>query len=179
MKHLADVGEAFRALSARAEQLCGAVGAEQMCRPRGAEGWSAAECLAHLAISANVYAPVWREAYDGAKQRGARGGEPYRMDFMGRLLNWSLEPGRFRMRTPARFQPVDCGSADQALEAFLKSQRMVLSFIEEGAEMPLDRMMIVSPINAKIRYSVWSSLVVLATHGRRHLVQAELAGGIR
>jgi hypothetical protein len=56
---------------------------------------------------------------------------------------------------------------------------MVLSFIEEGAEMPLDRMMIVSPINAKIRYSVWSSLVVLATHGRRHLVQAELAGGIR
>ena len=179
MKHLADVGEAFRAISARAEQLCGAVGAEQMCRPRGAEGWSAAECLAHLAISANVYTPVWREAYDAAKQRGARGGEPYRMDFMGRLLNWSLEPGRFRMRTPARFQPVDCGSAHQALEAFLKSQRMVLSFIGEGAGMPLDRMMIVSPINAKIRYSVWSSLVVLATHGRRHLLQAELAGGIR
>jgi hypothetical protein len=174
MKRLAEVTEAFRAISARAEQLCGTSSAEQLCRRRAAGSWSAAECLAHLAISANVYAPVWREAYDAAKQRGAHG-EPYRMDMMGRLLNWSLEPGRFRHQTPARFQPVDCGSADQALAAFMASQRMALSFIEEGAGMPLDRMMIVSPVNAKIRYSVWSSFVILATHGRRHLLQAELA----
>lgn len=179
MKRLADVSEALRAVSARAEKLCGSVGAEQLCRRPTPESWSAAECLAHLTISANVYTPVWREAYAAAKQRGTRGAEPYRMDFMGRLLNWSLEPGRFRMRTPARFQPVDCGSADQALAAFLASQHMVLSFIDEGAGMPLDRMTIVSSFNAKVRYSVWSSFVILATHGRRHLLQAELAGGLR
>lgn len=177
IKAIADVREALRAVSARAEALCGAVSAEQMCRRPTPESWSAAECLEHLAISANAYAPRWREAYAAARQRGARGAEPYRVDWMGRMLNWSLEPGRFRMRTPASFEPVDCGSGSQALAAFLASQQMVLSFIEEGAGMPLDRMMIASTFNARIRYSVWSSFVILATHGRRHLLQAELAGG--
>ena len=176
---LVEVSEALRAISARAEQMCGIASREEMCRRPAPERWSAAECLAHLAISANGYAPVWREAYAAAKQRGARGAEPYRMDFMGRLLNWSLEPGRFRMSTPARFQPVDCRSVDQALAAFLASQNMVLAFVDEGAGMPLDRMTIASLFNAKVRYSVWSSFVILATHGRRHLLQAEIAGGLR
>lgn len=176
---VAQLNAAFRAVSARAEQLCSTVGAEQLMRRPAAQRWSAAECLAHLAISANLYEPVWREAYTAAKQRGARGDEPYRMDFIGRLLNWTLEPGRFKFQTPARFQPVDCGSAEQALAAFLTSQNLVLSFIGEGAGMPLDRMMVVSPAVSTMRYSVWSSFVILSTHGRRHLRQAEIACGIR
>jgi len=171
----AEVSEAFRAVSAQAEALCGSASAEQLCRRPAAESWSAAECLAHLAISANLYTPAWREAYAAAKKRGTSGTEPYRMDVFGWLLNWSLKPGRFKYPTPARFEPVDCGSADQALANFLASQRMVLDFIDEGAGMPLDRMTIVSPANSKIRYSVWSSFIILATHARRHLRQAEIA----
>ena len=97
------------------------------------------------------------------------------MDLVGRLLNWTLEPGRFKYHTPARLQPVDCGSAEQALADFLASQHMLLSFIDEGAGMPLDRMRVVSPVSSKVRYSVWSSFIILETHGRRHLRQAEIA----
>jgi hypothetical protein len=172
-----EVSEALRAVSAQAEKLCRGVGADQLARRPGPEKWSAAECLAHLAISAEMYEPVWREAYAVAKKSGAAGTEPYRMDFIGRLLNWTLEPGRFKFGTPPKFQPVNCGPADEALAAFLKSQNMVLSFIAEGAGLPLDRMMIVSPAVATMRYSVWSSFVILATHGRRHIRQAEIARG--
>lgn len=105
---VAQLNEALRAVSTRAEQLCGTIDAERLA------------------------------AYAAAKQRGARGDEPYRMDFIGRLLNWTLEPGRFKFKTPGRFQPVNCGSAEQALAAFLASQDLVLSFIGEGAGMPLD-----------------------------------------
>jgi DinB superfamily len=175
MRRAAQVSEALRAVSASAEQLTRTVSAEQFVRRPGPEKWSAAECLAHLAVSANVYEPVWHEAYGTAQQRGTRGSEPYRMDFAGRLLNWLLEPGRFRFTAPAKFRPVDHGSMEEVLAAFLKSQEMVLGFIAEGADLPLDRMMIASPAAANMRYSVWSSFVILATHGRRHLRQAAIA----
>src|SRR5579862_2681260 len=106
----AEVSEAFRAVSAQAEALCGSASAEQLCRRPAAESWSAAECLAHLAIGANLHTPAWREAYAAAKKRGTSGTEPYRMDVFGWLLNWSLKPGRFKYPTPARFEPVDCRS---------------------------------------------------------------------
>lgn len=179
MKRIADVTDVLRATSARAEKLCATAGAERMCRRPAPDRWSAAECLAHLAISANLYAPAWREAYAAARQNGAKGVEPYRMDCMGRLLNWSLEPGRFKYSTPSRFRPVETGTADHALAAFLESQAMILGFLTEGAGLPLDRMKITSPAAANVRYSVWSSFNVLATHGRRHLLQAEIAVGLR
>src|SRR5581483_1197044 len=174
-----ELSEAFRAVTAQAERLRKSVSAEQLERRPAPGKWSAAECLAHLAISADLYQLVWREAYAAAKQRGDSGREPYRMDMIGRLLNWSLEPGRFKYGTPPKFDPVNCGSVDDALAAFLESQNMVLSFMADGAGLPLDRMMIVSPAVAAMRYSIWSSFVILATHGRRHLRQAEIASGIR
>lgn len=175
---IAEVSDALRAVSAQAEKL-GKAKAEQLERRPGPEQWSAAECLTHLAISAERYEPVWREAYTAAKRQGVGGHEPYRMDFIGRLLNWTLEPGRFRFGAPPTFQPVNCGSAAESLARFLKSQDMVLSFIAEGAPLPLDRMTIASPAVTTMRFSVWSSFVILATHGRRHLRQAEIASGLR
>jgi hypothetical protein len=51
---------------------------------------------------------------------------------------------------------------------------MVQQFVTDGAGLPLDRMKIVSPAVASIRYSVWSSFVIIGTHGQRHLAQAEV-----
>jgi hypothetical protein len=179
MKYLTEVRDALRAVSTRAETLYATVGAERMSRRPGPKSWSASKCLAHLAISANAYKPVWREVFDLAHKMGVKGTEPYRMDRMGRLLNWSLEPGRFRMQTPARFQPVDAEPPDVSLAAFLDSQNMVLAFVDEGAGLPLNNIRIVSQFNAMVKYNVWSSFVIVATHGRRHLRQAEIAGGLR
>jgi hypothetical protein len=172
--HLTEIDGVLREVSARAEALGASLGAEQMLRRPEPNRWSPAECLAHLTITATAYAPVWRDAFAAARQRGARGSEPYRMDFIGRMLNWSLEPGRFRYKTPAHMQPINVASGEAALAAFLDSQRMVQQFVIEGDGLPLDRMTIASPAVASIRYSVWSSFVIIGTHGRRHLAQAEV-----
>lgn len=169
---IAEISNSLRESSARAEALGASLSAERMVRRPDPNSWSAAECLAHLTITANLYAPVWREAFAAAKRSGARGAEPYRMDFIGRMLNWSLEPGRFRHKTPAHMQPVGV-SGSGALAAFLDSQQMVQQFLAESAGLPLDRMKIASPAMQSIRYSVWSSFVIIATHACRHLAQAE------
>jgi hypothetical protein len=170
---LAEISDILRAVSARAETLGASRNAEQMVRRPAPNQWSIAECLAHLTITATAYAPVWRDAFAAARHHGARGSEPYRMDFMGRMLNWSLEPGRFRHKAPTHMQPVKVASGEEALTAFLDSQWMVQQFVIDGAGLPLDRMKIASPAVARIQYSVWSSFVIIGTHGRRHLAQAE------
>jgi hypothetical protein len=171
---LTEISDVLRGVSARAEALGASLTAEQMLRRPEPSRWSPAECLAHLTITANAYAPVWRDAFAAARQRGVRGSEPFSMDFMGRVLNWSLEPGRSRYKTPGHMQPMNVASGEAALVAFLESQRMVQQFVIEGAGLPLDRMKIASPAMASIRYSVWSSFVIIGTHGRRHLAQAEV-----
>jgi hypothetical protein len=170
---LTEIGDALRGVSARAEALGASLTPKQMLLRPEPNRWSPGECLAHLTVTANAYAPVWRDAFAAARQRGAHGSEPYRMDFMGRMLNWSLEPGRNRYKAPTHMQPINVASGEAALEAFLDSQRMVQQFVDEGAGLPLDRMKIASPAVAAIRYSVWSSFVIIGTHGQRHLAQAE------
>jgi hypothetical protein len=170
---LTEISDVLREVSARAEALGASLTAEQMLRRPEPNRWSPAECLTHLTTTANAYAPVWRDAFAAARQRGAHGSEPFSMDFMGRVLNWSLEPGRNRYKAPAHMQPINVASGEAALAAFLDSQRMVQQFVVESAGLPLDRMKIASPAVASIRYSVWSSFVIIGTHGRRHLAQAE------
>ena len=173
LTHLAEVSNVLHDVSATAKALVASLSAEQMVRRPEPNAWSVAECLAHLTITANAYAPVWRDTFAAAKHKAARGREPYRMDFMGRMLNWSLEPGRFRHKTPAHMQPIEVTSGDVALADFLDSQSMVQQCLIEGTGLPLDRMKIASPAVASIHYSVWSSFVIVATHDRRHLLQAE------
>src|SRR5579872_2425508 len=112
LTHLTEVSSFLRDVSARARALVASLSAEQTVRRPDPNAWSVAECLAHLTITANAYAPVWRDAFTAAKHKGAGGREPYRMDFMGRMLNWSLEPGRFRHKTPTHMQPINVVSGD-------------------------------------------------------------------
>ncbi len=170
---LSEISDILRDVSARANTLGVSLNADQMMHRAGSNQWCAAECLAHLTITANAYAPVWRDAFAAAKQKGVRGDEPYRMDFIGRMLNWLLQPGRFRYKTPMHMEPVDVASGEQALAVFLDSQRMVQQFVIEGAGLPLDHMKIASAADARVRYSVWSSFVIIGTRARGHLAQAE------
>ena len=66
--------------------------------------WSAAECLAHLSISTELFLPVLREALERARGRGKP--SPPKMDVLGRVLAWFLEPPiRKKVKTSAPFVP--------------------------------------------------------------------------
>src|SRR4051812_7465774 len=69
--------------------------------------WSAAECLSHLSISSEMFLPVLTAALDDAKKRGLKVAKRApKMDLIGRVLRWFLEPPiRQRLKTSARFVP--------------------------------------------------------------------------
>lgn len=173
---LGELQAQFREIAGRASALRGGFDAAAFARRPRPDGWSAAECLAHLNISADPYFPVWREAFGQGARTKQPAHETYRLDFWGWVLVWSLEPPpRFRFPTQPPFEPVAAGPIDEVLPAFLERQQRILQVIDESRGVALDAITVTSPFERRVRYSMWSSLCVTAAHERRHLWQAERA----
>jgi ubiquinone biosynthesis protein UbiJ len=73
------------------------------------------------------------------------------------------------------FQPIACGTVDDVLNGFLQRQERIVAALRRCRGRAIDQVKIASPVDSRIRYSIWSSFVVNAAHQRRHLWQAEQA----
>jgi len=166
----------FAAICGKFQTMVATAGADVCSRPPAPGSWSAAECIQHLSLSADAYFPVWQQVIASAGPRKAEMNAPYQIDFWGRFLCWILEPpARIRSKTPAPFQPIDCGKVDEVLDGFLDRQERVIAALRRCRGRAIDQVKMASPIDSRIRYSIWSSFMVNAAHQRRHLWQAEQA----
>jgi hypothetical protein len=170
-----ELEDQFRTLSNRAHALLETANPARFLRQPRPLSWSAAECLAHLNLSADPYFLAWDREFERAP-RLETAQEYHKMDFWGKVLYWSLEPPpRFRFSTTMPFRPVNVNSAEKVLPEFLQRQQRILETIQRARNFDVDRIKISSPFEARIRYSIWSSFCVTAAHERRHLWQAERA----
>lgn len=171
---LEDIRAELEAVSKRASAIVAALPPELMGRRPVPESWSVAECLNHLTLTADAYAPVVREALAEGRRHNLRGsGKHFRMEPVAWLLAWWLEPPyRFRSRTPAAFVPATSDPAE-ALPHFLERQQQLLGLLAEANGLALERLQIASPFARQVRYSVYSAFRLIAVHERRHLWQAE------
>ena len=137
--------------------------------------WSAAECLAHLSISTEMFLPVLRQAIDGARN-GKTKRKP-RMDVIGRVLAWFMEPPiRKRMTTTAPFVPKSTRARNEAFGEFVTLQEKLIDLLRDAREVDVGAK-IVSPFDRRVRYNLYSAFRIIAAHERRHLWQAEQAVG--
>lgn len=148
-------------------------------RPRPGK-WSIAECLVHLNLSSKAELVV----LDGVlaqttKERSPNGAE-YKMDFLGSLLKWTLEPPMMfwsKIKTIEEFQPMKIEPVEQALPNFLDLQEQLKIRVEKANGLPLDKIKVASPFNGKIKYNLLSCFNLLLAHERRHLWQAKQITG--
>ncbi|HEX6096149.1 MAG TPA: DinB family protein [Thermoanaerobaculia bacterium] len=141
-------------------------------RPK-AQSWSAAECLAHLSISTEMFLPVLRKSIDDSRSK-RRKGKP-KMDLLGRILAWFLEPPiRTKVKTAAPFVPKSTRAKAEAFGEFASLQEKLLDLLSDAREADL-RTKIVSPFDTRVRYNILSAFHIVAAHERRHLWQAEQA----
>lgn len=171
-----ELEEQFRNIDNQATTLFRGVDPAKVLRRPRPKSWNAVECLAHLNLSIDPYFSIWAREFEQAKTLPFSENQSHRLDFWGRVLTWTLEPRpRFRFPTSANFQPVTAGSPEQVLEEFLLRQRRVLDVFKQARGYAVDQINITSPFAASVRYSIWSSFCVTASHERRHLWQAQQA----
>lgn len=166
----------LEACSARAAGLFERHSPERLAHRPRPESWSAAECVVHLSLTAAAYAPLLDAAIRDLRHRVLRRATASRMDWKGRLLNWSLEPRPWlRMKTTARFQPVKVGPITEVLPDFVKQQDGTVRALRSAEGLDLEAGSITSPFNEQLKYNVLAAFLILETHERRHLRQAEAA----
>ncbi len=136
--------------------------------------WSAAECLAHLSISSEMFVPVLHDAIARARTSAKKRGKA-KMDLLGRILAWFLEPPiRKKVRTTAPFVPKSTRAKADAFGEFATFQEKLIDLLREARDADLG-LKIVSPFDKRVRYNLLSAFRIVAAHERRHLWQAEQA----
>ena len=136
--------------------------------------WSIAECVIHLNITSERFIPIVDDAIRDGRERGVWANASPRRDFMGWLLAKTLEPPyRLRLRTTAPFVPARIEPMSDVLERFDYLQGELLVRIDRAQGLSLERLRVVSPFNAKVKYNLYSALRLIPVHQRRHLWQAE------
>lgn len=139
--------------------------------------WSVAECVAHLNLTSAAYLPLLDSALAEARALREPAPRRYRRDPLGWLL-WSVmaPPVRMRVRTTAPFVPEATASPQELVREFDHLQEEQLRRVEQADGLPLGKVRVPSPFDARVKYNLYACLGILPRHQHRHLWQAEQAG---
>ena len=168
-------GELDRA-TAQLGLLADRVSDEDFHRRPNPNGWSAAECVAHLTLSTREMRPRIDQAISesGASTRSRE--RRYRRDFVGWFLSRTLEPPvKQRFKTTPAFVPTSAGPKDQVLRDFAEFQGQLVQRLNNVSGLDMHRAKVTSAFNQRVRYNLYSAFRVITAHQRRHLYQAEMA----
>ena len=121
--------------------------------------------------------PLIQQGIDKARASRRTVSDRYRRDLVGWLLWKSISaPGRFKSKTIPAFVPTSDRSAEDVMAEFERLQEQQIALTRAAAGLPIDRVKMSSPFNAKVRYNIFSALSIRPRHQHRHLWQAEQAG---
>ena len=174
MNQLKTIDAEFADASQRLERLANTLTSEQW-QQRPENGWSAAECVAHLNLTSEAYLPLLEDALNEARALPEPQGR-YQYGFIGWLL-WrsSGPPARIKTKTAPAFVPGADVPRDALLARFDELQAVQREVVQKCDGLAIDKVLLTSAFNARLRYNLFACLAILARHQQRHLWQAEQA----
>ena len=173
---LAHYQMAFRDNRLFAHRIVDGLTLEQFNWRPAPERWSIAQCLAHLNISARLYADPMEAAIRKARAADLLGAGPFRYGLVARMLARAVDPeNRRKSRSPARFVAPAGQTCDprDVLQQFDMAGAQWERCLREANGLDLARVKVKSPAVAWIRLPLGAVFGIQAAHERRHLLQAE------
>lgn len=170
----------FHAASGRVDRIVAGLPDNGWTRKPASGGWSVAECVAHLNLTAAAYRPIVTDALERARELGGPAPGRYRRDLIGFMICYAAGPlpkvaGRRIGRAPTAPAFVPSGLLDRetVLAEFAAVQEEQTGWVHASDGLPIDRVKISSPFAPRLFYNLYSTLIVLARHEHRHINQAE------
>jgi hypothetical protein len=141
--------------------------------------WSVAECVAHLNLTSRAYVPLLGEGLERARAIGGPAPPRYRMDLVGALISLAAGPmphvaGKAlgKAKTAPAFVPSGVLPREHLLAEFDRLQEELIAFAQAADGLPLGKVKVQSPFDARARYNLYACFVILPRHQMRHLEQA-------
>lgn len=170
------IADEFHGASQRLQRIASTVPEELWPRRPDPLRWSVGECVAHLNLTSAAFLPVLDSALAEARARGEPAPRRYRRDPLGWML-WRImgPPVRMRVKTAATFIPEGARGVPELVQEFERLQQEQVLRVEQADGLPLHRVRVASPFDARVKYNLYSCLSILPRHQHRHLWQAEQA----
>lgn len=172
---LEDLARQLESVSAEARAMVESSTPEALVKHPAGGGWSAADCLAHLAQTVRLYNPKIESSIAAARKANVTGEGPFHYGLLGKFFLWVLEPPvRLKVKAPPAFHPAKGVTAQQALDDMLTQHHEMLRLMEEADGLDLGKVKVSSPASDKLKLPLGAAFGSMAAHGRRHLWQAKL-----
>ena len=169
--HRGRLAAANRAVIDRIRSAVSGVGPDALTRRPNDGGWSIAEVLEHLIVSADSYLERVRQL---VRENGGRLASPdarWKPTLGGGLLVWSMRSPR-KTPAPKMYKPSPT-PRPRVLEEFLQRQDEVGRLIAQAGTMDWRRVRMRSPVLPIIHMNLGDALTVLVVHAERHAGQIE------
>lgn len=159
-----------------ADRIARTLTAEQFNWRPAPDRWSVAQCLVHLNITAQHYAPPMQSAIRAGRKQGLLGLGPFRYGLLSGWMLRAVDPSnRRKQKSPAQFvaPAATTYSVGDVLGAFHACGARWEQLVREADGLDLGRIKVRSPAVGLIRLPIGAWFEIQATHERRHLRQAE------
>jgi len=155
------------------KRVFGRLSAEQVNWKPSEREWSIGQCFDHLVIADRPYVALFEEVLAGRRRRRAWERVPVLPRIFGGLLISSLRPDSGRkLKAPRALSPSTSRLAPSIITTFLEQQRRLLGLIQASGRLPLDRIIITSPVLGFVTYSLMDACRIIVVHEQNHVVQA-------
>ncbi len=169
--HGAALLEANGAVISRLQGAVSGLSDEVLRRQPPTGGWSIAEVLEHLIVSADSYLEAMRSVVKQSRPPAANGNTMWKPTLAGGLLVWSFRSPR-KLPAPRIYKPGP-SPRPRVLEQFLERQEDVSRLITASAGLDWRRVKMGSPVAPILRMNLGDALTILVTHAERHAGQIE------
>jgi len=157
----------------RAEALVADLDREALNWRPDDRSWSTAQCLDHLNVANRIYLDAMRPTLAEARQKGRARRGPVHPGWFERWFVANLEPPpKRKLPVPKKIIPAMAGEKDALLTEFRRLHRELADLLRASADLDLGARF-PNPFIPLLRFTVWTGFLVIPTHERRHLWQAE------
>ena len=168
------VNQELQDIRSRTEQLIQGLGPEQLTRRPESGGWSIAECIGHLNMTAVAIQPLIDSVIKQGKDSKIVGKGPFKTGAIGGLLLWIAEPPpKFKIKAPKTVAPAaTVGDPTHLIAEFIRFQDEWARLVRDAEGLDRNKIKLKTfPRLPAMRLA--ASLPWMMAHQRRHLWQAE------
>lgn len=149
---------------------------EQLTRRPGANAWSAAECMEHVALTNSQYLTAIKTALTSTDEGAVSNAQLLTTaGWFSAFFLKSIGPeAKIKIKARKKIRPSTV-DARQALQRLQETHHQIRKLLSSDPQPNLNRVRFKNPFVPAFRFTVATGVLVMAAHGHRHLLQAERA----
>jgi hypothetical protein len=151
----------------------GALSSEQLNWKPDGKTWSVGQNIDHLMVINDTYIPVIQSVRNNTYKLPWSGKFSFLVKFFGNFILKSVQPDRKnRIKTFPMWEPTQSSIPTNVIDNFAAHQERFKELIISSQDLVTRNVVISSPANKNIVYTLATAFDIIVAHERRHLEQA-------